>query len=165
MEKSNKSVANRAKMVKVLLKTTGVILFLMVALLVWFDQSRSFYCLSENKCVTVWKRLGNKCYIVPGKYYGIFKPSDNYIKTTNTGYVDVIFLNDISLLVDIEDNAKIIRHPGKNLIELYSNNKAVNDSLYTYFDGKYHKYKNEVEYISIDIKENYAINKAGRKLR
>ena len=165
MEKSNKSVANRPEMVKIVLKIIGVILFVIAVLSVWFDQSRSFYCLSESKCVTLWKRLGNKCYIVPGKYYGIFKPSDNYIKTTNTGYVDIIFLNDISLLVDIEDDAEIIRHPDNNLIELYSNNKAVNDSLYTYFDGKYHKYKDEVEYISIDIKGNYAINKTGRKLR
>src|SRR5690554_2538954 len=153
MEKSNKSVANRTKMVKTLLKIIGVFLLLIVVLLVWFDQSRTFYCLSEDKCVTVWKRLGNKCYVVPRRYYGVFKPSDNYIKTTNTGYVDVILVNDNKLLIDIEHKAEILQRSSNGSIELYRDNKTVNDSLYTYFDGKYRRYVKGVDYININIKE------------
>lgn len=164
MAKSNEPVANRTKMVKVSLKIIGSILLLIVVLLVWFDQSRSYVGLSEDKYVTVWKRLGNKCYIIPGKYYGIFKPSDNYIKTTNTGYVDIIFVSEKRLLIDIDAHAEIVQSSGKSLLELYSDNKAVNDSLYTYFDGEYRKYKKGVDYLSIDIKENYARDKTGKKI-
>jgi hypothetical protein len=43
-------------------------------------------------------------------------------------------------------------------------NKKNNDSLFTYFDGKYNRYKRNVNYISLFIQENYAIDKDGRKL-
>ena len=52
---------------------------------------RNFYCLFDNQCVTVWKRIGGSCYIITGKYYGLFKPKE-YIKTEN--------LNAITLLID-----------------------------------------------------------------
>lgn len=159
-------MANRVKMVKMLLKITSVILLLIVVLLVWFDQSRSFYCLSEDKCVTVWKRLGNKCYIVPGKYYGVLNPSDNFIKMTNTGYIVAIWNNNEGLLIDIEDNAEIVQKSfGNILIGLYNDNKTANDSLYSDFDEGYRRYKKGVDYISIDIKENYATDKTGKKLK
>lgn len=152
-------------MIRALLKIIGVILLLIVVSLVWFDQSRSFYCLSDGRCITVWKRLGNKCYIVPGKCYEIFKPTDDYIQTTNTGYVDVILVNDKKLLINIEDNAEIVQQSSNSLIELYRDNKTLNDSLNTYFDGRYRQYKKEVDFISINIKENYATDKSGKKLK
>lgn len=66
------SVHLAVPILKMILKLIAVILFFIAAFLVWFDLSRAFYCLSDDKCVTVWKRLGNKCYVVPGKYYGIY---------------------------------------------------------------------------------------------
>lgn len=149
-----------------LLKIIGVIVILIVVLSVWDEQSRSFYCLSEGKCITVWKRTGNKCYIVLNRYYGLFKPNYNYIKTTNTAFVDVIWTDDNRLIIDTEENAEIVQPPSdKNLIiERYRDKKAINDSLYTYFDGKYNKYNQGVNFIRLYIKENYAIDKNGNKL-
>jgi len=43
-------------------------------LVTWFGESRKFFCLEDGNCVTVWKTF-NGCYIIPGKYYGIVKPS------------------------------------------------------------------------------------------
>jgi hypothetical protein len=147
-------------------KISGIILFLFLILAFWAEQSRSFYCLSEGKCVTVWKRSGNKCYIILNKYYGIFKPNDNYIKTTNTAFVHIIWTDDNRLLIDIEDTAEIIQPSSDKalVIEHYSNDKILNDSLYTYFDGKYNRYNKRVNYISLHIKESYAIDSAGNKL-
>ena len=150
-----------------LIKIIGVVVFLIVILSVWAEQSRSFYCLSEGKCVTVWKRSSNKCYIVLDKYYGLFKPTNNYVKTTNTAFIDIIWTDDNRLLIDTEDDAEITQPSSdKNLtIELYTDNKTTNDSLYTYFDGRYKRYNENVKYTRLYIKENYATNKRNKKIK
>lgn len=134
-------------------------------LLLWYDQSRSFYCLDNERCVTVWKRIGGTCYVIPTKYYGIIKSSDNFIKTTNTSDLDVIWESPNYIIVAVDNKTEIIN---KNLKEFsivnYNFAKSYNDSLYTFFDGEYLRYKNDVDYISIDIKESYARDKDGKKL-
>tara|TARA_R110002050_G_scaffold152322_1_gene279754 strand:- start:395 stop:823 length:429 start_codon:yes stop_codon:yes gene_type:complete len=136
-----------------------------------FNGVRSFYCLSEDKCITIWKTESNSAFIILGKYNSAKTPSDDYIKLidiTNAvdWYASVIFTKDDKLLIDVvDDNTKVISQSSKGTIELYNNNKTLNDSLYTYFDGKYRRYKNDVEYISIDIKQNYATDKSGKKLK
>lgn len=167
MAESNKPNVRQTKMVKIALKITGVIVLLVVILSVWAEQSRSFYCLSEGKCVTVWKRSGNKCYIIIDKYYGLFKPTNNYIKTTNTAFVDIIWTDDNRLLIDTEDNAEIIQPSSdKNLIiERYRDDKTINDSLYTYFDGRYKRYNKKVDYTRLYIKENYATDRTNKKIK
>jgi hypothetical protein len=144
-----------------------VLLILIVVGSICSEQTRSFYCLSEGKCVTVWKRSGDKCYIVLDKYYGIFKPTDNYIKTSNTAFVDVIWTEDNRLLIDTDDNVEIVQpHSNKKfIIERYSNDKVINDSRYTYFDGKYDRYNEKVDYIRLYVKENYATDRANKKIK
>lgn len=51
----------------------------------WYGEGRRFYCVGNAQCLTVWKTFGNTCYLVPGHYYGLLPPTDNYIATTNTG--------------------------------------------------------------------------------
>lgn len=173
MEESNKPVANRTKMVKVLLKIIGVVLLLIVVLLIWFDQSRTFYCLSEDKCITVWKRLGNKCYIIPGKHYGVLNPSGNYIKTTNTQYLTLYFSDDIpnEMIVRNQGSSagekggyEIVNNLSENLlITEYSDDYR--DILYKADAVKFKDVKATTEYIDINIKENYATDKRGKKLK
>ena len=135
-----------------------------------FNGVRSFYCLSEDKCITVWKKGNNSAFIILGKYDSAKTPSDNYIKLINiTNDVDwsasVIFVKNNKLLVDVvTDSSKVICQSSKGILELYKNNKDLNDSLYTYFDGKYRRYKNGVEFINVYIKENYATDKTGKKI-
>lgn len=150
-----------------LLSIIGVFLILIVVFSFYAEQTRSFYCLSEGKCVTVWKRSGDKCYIVLDKYSGIFKPTDNYIKTSNTAFVDVIWTEDNRLLIDYDDNVEIVQpHSDKKfVIERYSKDKVINDSLYTYFDGKYNRYNEKVNYIRLHVKENYATDRANKKIK
>jgi hypothetical protein len=65
---------------------------LIIVVLIWYGESRKFFCLNNSKCVTVWKTYNNVCYIVPGKYYGLIKPSSrSYIKTTNVNNLDIIW--------------------------------------------------------------------------
>ena len=144
-----------------------VLLILIVVGSICSEQTRSFYCLSEGKCVTVWKRSGDICYIVLDKYYGIFKPTDNYIKTSNTAFVDVIWTEDNRLLIDTDDNVEIVQPHSNNkfVIDRYSNDKVINDSRYTYFDGKYDRYNEKVNYIRLYVKENYATDRANKKIK
>jgi|SRR5699024_7750468 len=145
-------------MVKKLTKYIGLSLLLIAIGLIIIDQTRSFYCLERGKCITVWKQLGNKCYIIPGKYYGLFKPDNAYIKTTNTNLITVIWQNNHSILIDSYVKVEIFNQfSGSVVIRLYNNEKILNDSLYTYFDGNYHKYKKGVNYMSVDIEENLVV--------
>lgn len=173
MAKSNKSITARTKMVKILFKIMGIFLLLIVLLLAWYDQSRTFYCLSNDKCVTVWKRLGGKCYIVPSKYYGVFKPSKNYIKATNTQYLTLYFSNDIP-------NKMIVRNQGSSTgkkggyeivnnlpeeLEITEYSDAYKAILYKPDAIKFKDVKASTEYLDLDIKENYATDKTGKKIK
>jgi hypothetical protein len=141
----------------------GFVILLTVIVLVWMDQARSVYCLQGGRCITVWKRLGNKCYVIANRYSGMFRPIDNYIETTNTEFVTIIWANENRLLIDVDDKAQIVSMcSGENQIERYSNSKVLNDSLYTYLDEGYRKYKKEVDFLNIDIRASYATDRNGR---
>ncbi|MBL7737358.1 MAG: hypothetical protein JNL51_18005 [Chitinophagaceae bacterium] len=159
-------------MVKTLLKMICAVLFFLAALLTWLDQSRSFYCLSENKCITVWKRLGDKCYVIPGKYYGVFKPT-NYIKTTNTQYLTIYFSSDVP-------NKMIVRNQGSSTGEKGGydivNNLPENFDIVEYSEEyrailykpdaiKFKDVKSNTDYLTINIKENYSTDKIGKKIK
>src|ERR1700719_2287763 len=134
-----------------------------IVTLIWYGESRKFFCLGDGQCVTVWKTYNSVCYIIPGKYYGLLKPtSANYIETTNLSDLDVIWQTGSSdMIVSVDDSAKNIKQSNNSKIVNYNLHKGYNDSLFTDFDGKNHRYKKGVNYISIFIKENYATDKDG----
>lgn len=157
-------------MIKTILKIAGSVI---IGIIIYFivetltsNGTKYYYCISKNKCVTVWKMENGEVYVMLGHYKSRKVPSNNYVKVSrmNTSYMSVILSQSNRLLIDVEDNAKIIKQSSSSLIELYNKNKPLNDSLYTYFDGKYRRYKKEVDYIIIDLKENYATDKNGKKI-
>ena len=79
---------------KKILKVLFIIISIIFGLLLWSELSRDFYCLEKDKCITVWKTSWG-CYIIPGKYYGLISPSDDYIKTTNTQYLTIYFSDEM----------------------------------------------------------------------
>jgi hypothetical protein len=54
--------------------------FVVVCLcLLFIQEKRSFYYNSDKtQCVTIWKRFGGKCIVIPRKYIGLFKPDSEY---------------------------------------------------------------------------------------
>jgi len=150
------------KIFKLLFTAVALLLFL----LIWFDQSRSFYCIDSKHCVTVWKRLGGVCYIVPRKYYGILKPSDNYIKTDNNNIITILWEeNTNNIIIDGVDSFAIKnKNDNQYLMIDYSSNKNYFDSSLTTFDGQYHRYKDSIYRIDINIFEGYATDNKGRRL-
>ncbi|UIR55921.1 hypothetical protein LZQ00_16870 [Sphingobacterium sp. SRCM116780] len=131
-----------------------IIFFVVVSCLLGYDQTRSFYEISEGNYITVWKRLGGKCYIVFDKYYGIIKPSD-WVETTNSNAITIIkslstefdyaLSNDHGESVSINSTRKI------DYYEYESRSRFVNKY---YKDGKI---PSSCGYLQIDIKENLAI--------
>lgn len=164
-----KAVADKFKTVgktKKILAITVLCVFIFVIInTLMSDGIRSFYCLSDDECVTIWKRENGEVLIMSGQYKSQGVPLDNYIKITNMNYSSIVVLFvEKKLLIDVENNAKALQKSSNGTMELYRNDKVLNDSLYTNFDGKYRRYKEKVNYININIEENYATDKNDRKL-
>ena len=134
---------------------------------------RKYYYVGENNkyCVTVWKKWDesySSCYalIISGKYKNNFKePEDNYVKINVVikkldCLVGVIVKEDGKLLV-VADNVDTICS-SDGFLDLYSNNQALNDSIYTYMKKGYKCYKDGFDRITIDIMENYAKDQMGK---
>jgi hypothetical protein len=137
---------------------------LIFCIAVWYGESRKFVAFPNGKDVTVWKTYNNKCYIIAGKYYGLFKPSldQAYIETTNTSSgVDLIWKESSDMiLAQVDSGSMLHSNPlAKVQITDYNLNKIHNDSIYTYFDTKLKvkRYKKNINIVSVSINEMGAL--------
>lgn len=124
-------------------------------------DTRHFFCLEDGRCVTMWRTLNGVCYVIPGKYSGKEDPpvSESYVMSPFTKSMDIIWeKNTTDIIVYLEDDKKQIIHESLNGVKVfnYNLNKRYNDSVFFYFDGKYDRYKKDVDFMHIDIKEEYA---------
>lgn len=166
-------MATGTKILKKVMKIVGIFLLIVIVFLVWFDQSRSFYCLTSGDCVTVWKRLGNKCYVIPGKYYGVFKPSSSFIETTNSQYLTLYFTDELpeKIVVRNQGSSKsqhggyVINNKEKSNWEIVEYSDDYKPLIYNPEAQKFNDVKAGANYIDLDIKQNYAINKKGEKIK
>jgi len=71
-------------------------LFVIVVLAIWYGESCKFFCLTNGKCITVWKTFNDKCYIIPSKYFGLLPPARGRILTSNTNAVSIFFVESLS---------------------------------------------------------------------
>lgn len=142
---------------------TKIIFVLFVILLVYLLLRRRFYCIDENRCITVWKTFNNRCYIIPNKYYGVVRPFDNYIQTTNVGDVDIIWDDSNNAIIAMFDtlNSKVIYNnpDGIRIIDYY-HNKEFYSNLLMEKDGIY---KKNINYLHIYNYGFYAIDYKGRR--
>ena len=81
------------------------LLILLIAVLLtsyYYTGYRRFFISDRTgeKHITVWTSFNNRCYVIPGKYYSPFKPSDNYIETVN-------HRNYFGIVWDSTDSAEI----------------------------------------------------------
>lgn len=122
-------------------------------LFIYNDQNRDFYCFKESgKCITYWKRIGGKCYIVFGEYKGFFSPKKNYLLTTNA--------NSLTIVDDPTSQYKLVV---RNNYGLPLKNISENECFYVYqskddFFEKYYVNNRFIgypyEFILINIMEN-----------
>jgi hypothetical protein len=123
----------------------------------WYIEGRHFFKVVDDRYVTVWKTLNNKCYIIAGRYYGLMAPSNEvYVRTTNdaSGVAILWEHSPDSLIIDVGGDYKIMNNSNSKTIFIdYSFNKKVNDSLYTELDTviNLHRYKKGINRISFPI--------------
>lgn len=118
----------------------------------------------NNNCVTVWKRIGGTCYVVNGKYYGIFKPKNrSLIQTANWEGLSLYFNQKIPKQIIVVDRDYSSVYGKHFTIE---NNTTDNKEFVAYkdefelllFPSKELKGKDitpDTDILSIDIKEGY----------
>lgn len=134
-----------------------VVALLVAELFVVIDQKRSFYCMDSGRCVTVWKRFGGRCYVIPYKYYGLWKPSSSYIDTENGAGIAIYWLSKDSIVVEnsgehiVTADYKIINDNDKyTIIDLNEDERTKNVHL-VYQNGKIRK---DLDWMYISIAEN-----------
>lgn len=142
------------------IKKRWIAFIVIISLCIYAIEKRSFYCLENGKCVTVWKNIGGSCYIMPYRYYGLFHPSDGYIKTSNLSYIDFFYLSEFpdEIIIRVSyDTPEIINSSSKNIqmFNFYDNEEEFKRVLF----DKNGFTKDSVGYIFIDIGDNRLIKK------
>ncbi len=140
-----------------------VILFLFV----WYGESRKFFCLKDGNCITVWKTYNNVCYIIPGKYYSLWAPSNNFIKTSNLNELTIFFTDELpnTFIVQSKEKLKVYNKEGCVFLDYNLDSARLKKILYKPDAKRFYKdLKLNARLIDIDIKENYARDKDGKTI-
>lgn len=89
------------------------IITLIMSVFFYIDYQRIFFKLNKDSYVTLWRRAGGNCYIIPNCYYGFSLPKNNFIemsnyetgvnlfwdnKLSNTFYVDFSFSHETNFI-------------------------------------------------------------------
>jgi hypothetical protein len=143
-------------------------LVLILFILAWFGESRRFFCLESGECITVWKTYNNVCFIIPGKYYGIFRPSGNYIETSNSNNLTIYFTREFpNSLIYKSENVLVTKNDIKQPFVFYDYNtdtSKFDEILYLPNAKKNNDLKDNAQFIEIFTHENFALDKHGNKL-
>ena len=134
-------------------------------LLGWFAYKRHFYYFGETgKYVTVWKRIGGRCLIIPGKYYGITKPND-YIEIGNVDNITLYWSSELpNSFIARDEGYKFNINSNNNVFIKYDDNKEhFHQILYLENAQKRRDIKPNAELLNLSIREPYATDKKGNK--
>lgn|SRR5690606_26496562 len=170
MAKSNKPLSNRTfKILGILI--LGMVIYLIINFLA-SDGIKSYYCLSDNKCVTVWKKENGEVYIIPGKYESNDVPIVSHIKTVSGQFLTLYFSEEFPHKIIVRDQGNYLSDKKKytlvnnikeewQFLEYSDDYKAI---LYKSDAVKFKDVKASTDYIDLDLYENYATDKNGNKL-
>lgn len=138
--------------IKLLLFLSGLYLLLIVFF------SRQVYQVEKDKYITVWKRVGGDCYIMPYRYYGLTLPEDNFIKTYNKSNFEFFFLNNSPQILIIRTDDSYEYHNRNSNFKLIKYEDKWSNRI---FKNNFENYQKGVNRIFINIKESYAIDSSG----
>lgn len=150
------------------------IIVAVLATYIVFDYKRDFVSNKEDtKYLTCWCRLGN-CYVIPGKYYWPWAPTENYVETK-------LYRNQIGLIWNTYDEYEIkiafsnTYHPFDldpaikvyDSKEVLMNEYSILDSV-GIFDGKNHYndsaqyYRLKYDYVYINTDQIFGVTSSRR---
>lgn len=137
------------------LKWAFLIIFVLSAF--YLIEKRAFYYNKDRtECITIWKRLGGKCLIIPGKYIGLWKPNEEYLETTNKNSLTLIWKKRIKEQLVICNNYGGPVYLNFKFFKVrYYHYKQRDNFINTYYLNN--NIKPGYEYLSIDILENYVV--------
>lgn len=141
------------RLIKYLMILIAVICFFLLLL----QENRSFYYNSDKtKCVTIWKRFGGKCLVIPRKYIGLFKPDEEYLETTNRNSLTIIWEKggEYDLVIFNSYGFKIDSNFKKTRVNYYEPNRR-DEFNRVYYNN--HHIKPQFEYLMVDIGEGWGI--------
>jgi len=149
------------------MRNTTISILVLLCLWMSFIQSRSFYCIGNN-CVTVWGK-----WIIPGRYHGLWRPSDNYIEVIKSTLVTIYICENTPNIIyarnqDDEHGGEIgFKITNRNCIKtnIIIYDPALHDEL-LYQDNaqRFNDVRKDVNFIDIDMIEDYAEDKTGKFL-
>ena len=135
---------------------------------IWYVESRKCYCLDNGNCVTIWKTYNNICYIIPGRYYGIIRPSDNFIETSNNNLLTLYFTSELpNSVIYKSEQILTIKNADKDKWVFYdynSNAQKFDSILYIANAKRNNDIKDNARLIDVFVGENYALDKRGKHL-
>lgn len=89
------------------MKVKILIAVICIILMSWFLFGRVFiHNRDRTQCMTIWRTIGGKCYIIPGKYYSLFPPKNNFISTHNTAILYIAWESQGNWRTEIAINKK-----------------------------------------------------------
>jgi hypothetical protein len=148
-----------------------VLVCAIIALFLWFDQSRTFFKAANGAYITMWKRYGGTCYLIPGKYFGVTKPSDGYIETDNLNDLTIYYSNKLPNLIllrkESHNNYYIINPKDhKFLFEDYTSNiEKYKPIIYKKNSKQFSDVNEDAFFLTINIREGYASDETGKTQR
>lgn len=173
MEKKRFNISR--KNIKKMLLIVGIIL---LGVIICFSKDRgvrNIYCFSDNKCITVWKRAEGEVYIIPGRYESNIKPNVSHIRTINKQFLTLYFSSEKEFLgkIIIRDEGNLESNQKKYSIEnevageweFFEYSDSLNSILYEPNAIKFKDVKASTDYLTINIYENYAMDKRGKKIQ
>ena len=141
-------------------KTFVIVLGIIIAAFIYFGEKRSFYKLGADISITVWKTYGGTCYIIPRKYFGILKPFNNYIKTSNVSIVHLYTTTSLPATIIVLSEGKSKIHEGNNakykIIDYNQNESKMDSLLYQSSSERDPKLYANVNLLVLFLKENFA---------
>jgi hypothetical protein len=139
-----------------------------ISIVGWHGESRRFFCVDNDKCITVWKTYNNVCYIIPGKYYGLLKPSGNVMESSNNNNLTIYFTSQLpnAFVYKSEQELKISNNKKDEFIfyDYNSDFKKFDTILYIFNAKKNNDLKQNAQLLDIFIRDNFALDRDGKRL-
>lgn len=90
------------KFLRIILKSVMIVFLIAFMGWIWWGYlyGRGVYKLGNEQYVTVWKRGGGDCYVMPYKYCGLILPDKNFILADNLGSIGIYYKEDSTLIID-----------------------------------------------------------------
>jgi hypothetical protein len=139
-----------------------VVAFSFFALLLLVEK-RKFYKIGDNY-FTLWKMNNDSCFLIWGKYYGLFSPHNGYIKSSYTNYITLYLTKNNPKMVVYKSDQPVFAKNSDIYFEKFENKSQMFHSLF--YENNKHTFKDLKKgsnAIIILIKEEYAINEKGKR--